>query len=500
MNIFHEILSGATKYPERLAIVEHDQDYTYRQLLDAASQVAQKISAMPISQRPIIVFGKNGFLSLATLLGVSLTGRAYIPVDAHTPFERTQLIKQAANPSLVIHTVELEEKFSQLFTSRISYTEYQENIDFDFSQIDSRQAVSGEDINYIIYTSGTTGLPKGVAVTHNNLLSFTKWMNKDFSIIENNHFLSQALYSFDLSIFSLYPSLTTGGTLISLSQEETTNFKKLFERLNSSTINTWVSTPSFIEICLLDPSFVEENHPDLQQFIFCGEELTHKIASKLLDKFPHAKVWNTYGPTEATGAITSIQVDKTILQDYKRLPIGTAKPGVEIQIIDDEIIIIGDSVAQGYFENSEKTAEVFFDYEGKKAYHTGDSGYFDENSVLNYNGRIDFQIKFNGFRIELQDIEAHLYEIAEIEKALVVPQENAAHKVTGLIAVIHSSLSFETKAEERAFNKKIKAQLSNTIMDYMMPTKFIYLDDFPLTPNGKIDRKALTKQVLGGKN
>ena len=182
------------------------------------------------------------------------------------------------------------------------------------------------------------------------------------------------------------------------------------------------------------------------------------------------------------------------------MPIGTAKPGVEIQIIDDEIIIIGDSVAQGYFENSEKTAEVFFDYEGKKAYHTGDSGYFDENSVLNYNGRIDFQIKFNGFRIELQDIEAHLYEIAEIEKALVVPQENAAHKVTGLIAVIHSSLSFETKAEERAFNKKIKAQLSNTIMDYMMPTKFIYLDDFPLTPNGKIDRKALTKQVRGGKN
>lgn len=114
MNIFHEILSGATRYPERLSIVEHEQDYTYRQLLDAASQVAKKISEMPISQRPIIVFGKNGFLSLAALLGVSLTGRAYIPVDAHTPFERTQLIMQAANPSLVIHTVELEEHFSQL--------------------------------------------------------------------------------------------------------------------------------------------------------------------------------------------------------------------------------------------------------------------------------------------------------------------------------------------------------------------------------------------------
>ena len=144
----------------------------------------------------------------------------------------------------------------------------------------------------------------------------------------------------------------------------------------------------------------------------------------------HAKVWNTYGPTEATGAITSIQIDERILQDYKRLPIGTAKPGVEIQIIDDEIIIIGDSVAQGYFENAEKTAEVFYELEGRKAYHTGDSGYFDEKSVLNYNGRIDFQVKFNGFRIELQDIEAHLYEIAEIEKALVVPQENDAHKVT----------------------------------------------------------------------
>ncbi len=500
MNIFHEILSEATKYPERIAIIEHEKEYTYRQLLDAASQVAKKISGRPISQRPIIVFGRNGFLSLAALLGVSLTGRAYIPVDSHTPFERTQLIMKAANPSLVIYTVGLEENFSQLFTPSISFKEYRETTDFDFSQIDSSQVVTEDDINYIIYTSGTTGLPKGVAVTHNNLLSFTEWMNKDFSIIENNHFLSQALYSFDLSIFSLYPSLTTGGTLISLSQEETTNFKKLFERLNTSTINTWVSTPSFIEICLLDPSFVEKNHKELQQFIFCGEELPHKTAAKLIDKFPHAKVWNTYGPTEATGAITSVQINKTILKNYKRLPIGTVKPGVEIQIIDDEIIIIGDSVAQGYFENPEKTEEVFFELDGKKAYHTGDSGYFDENYVLNYNGRIDFQVKFNGYRIELQDIEAHLYEISEIEKAIVVPQENAAHKVTGLIAVIHSSLKFANKTEERAFNKKIKAQLSNTIMDYMMPTKFIYLEDFPLTANGKIDRKALTKQVLGGKS
>ena len=328
-------------------------------------------------------------------------------------------------------------------------------------------------------------------------MTFTNWMNNDFMKIENNQILSQALYSFDLSIFSLYPSLTTGGTLISLSRDETTNFKLLFERLNKTVINTWISTPSFVDICLLDPSFTEKEHPQLVQFILCGEELTKKTAEKLLTAFPSANIYNTYGPTEATGAISSVKITKELLTENDRVPIGFAKPGVDLKIMDKEIIIVGDSVAKGYFENPEKTEQAFFTVDGKPAYHTGDAGSISADGMLRYQGRIDFQVKFNGFRIELQDIEANIQNLKEIEKAVVLPKTNDQHKVTALIAYLETEKTFEDRAAERAFTKELKAELSKTIMDYMMPTKFVYLKKFPLNQNGKVDRKALAQKERG---
>ncbi len=466
MKLLEQIFEIANKNPELIVLAEREQKFTYRQLFVAVSEISKQIKERTLVNRPILIFGKNDFISLAAMLAANLTGHAYISVDAHTPFERTEMINSAAKPAVVITTVNLSEDFSALFTDRISVNLNTLSLDEKLPELDFSQAVSGNDSNYIIYTSGTTGVPKGVEVSHANLVTFTNWMNNDFNKIENNQILSQALYSFDLSIFSLYPSLTTGGTLVSLSRDETTNFKLLFERLNSTVINTWISTPSFVDICLLDPSFTEKEHPNLVQFIFCGEELTKKTAEKLLT-------------------------------ENDRLPIGFAKPGVELKIMDGEIIIIGDSVAKGYFENPEKTAQAFFAVDGKPAYHTGDAGSLTDEGMLRYQGRIDFQVKFNGFRIELQDIEANIQNLKDIEKAVVLPKSNDQHKVTALIAYLESEKTFADRAEERAFTKQLKAELSKTIMDYMMPTKFIYLKKFPLNQNGKVNRKALAQKERG---
>ncbi|AXN65516.1 D-alanine--poly(phosphoribitol) ligase subunit 1 [Lactococcus lactis] len=497
MKLLEQIFEIANKNPDLIVLAEREQKFTYRQLFVAVSEISKQIKERTLVNRPILIFGKNDFISLAAMLAANLTGHAYISVDAHTPFERTEMINSAAKPAVVITTVNLSEDFSALFTDRISVNLNTLSLDEKLPELDFSQAVSGNDSNYIIYTSGTTGVPKGVEVSHANLVTFTNWMNNDFNKIENNQILSQALYSFDLSIFSLYPSLTTGGTLVSLSRDETTNFKLLFERLNSIVINTWISTPSFVDICLLDPSFTEKEHPNLVQFIFCGEELTKKTAEKLLTAFPSATIYNTYGPTEATGAISSIKVTEKLLTENDRLPIGFAKPGVELKIMDGEIIIIGDSVAKGYFENPEKTAQAFFAVDGKPAYHTGDAGSLTDEGMLRYQGRIDFQVKFNGFRIELQDIEANIQNLKDIEKAVVLPKSNDQHKVTALIAYLESEKTFADRAEERAFTKQLKAELSKTIMDYMMPTKFIYLKKFPLNQNGKVDRKALAQKERG---
>ena len=501
MTLSERILTVAEQNQDLIAVAEREASFTYRDLFDAVSQLAKLLKARELdAMRPILVFGKNDFRSLAAMLACNLLGQAYVPVDAHTPYERTEMILTASKPAAVIVTsslADLDAKFADLFANRIEFLTFVSSHSFSFADIDTTKAVSGDDTAYIIYTSGTTGVPKGVAVSHDNLASFTDWMNRDFAHIEHNQFLEQPLYSFDLSIFSLYPSLTTGGTLVSLSRDETTNFKHLFERLNSTEINTWISTPSFVDICLLDPSFTASRHPDLTQFIFCGEELTHKTAEKLLAAFPEAAIFNTYGPTEATGAISSVRLTPEILAKYSRIPLGKAKPGVTLSVTADshEIIIAGDSVAKGYFENPEKTAAAFFDEAGQAAYHTGDAGYFDEDGLLNYNGRIDFQVKFNGFRIELQDIEANLLSLPQVEKAIVLPKINEQHKVTALIAALVITDS-DNKTPDRHYTKALKAQLAPLIMDYMMPTKFVYLPDFPLNQNGKIDRKALESEIL----
>lgn len=495
MKLLEQIYEAGFNHKTRIAVSEGNNNYSYTDLFQAVSQIMKQINDSNPSERPILIFGENDFLTLATMLAISSTGHSYIPVDAHTPLERTKMILHLASPSLVLTTTELSTEYFENL-SHPTKVKYFKDEAFSWEDVDLSHAVSGNDSNYIIYTSGTTGTPKGVDVSHDNLASFTRWMNEDFPKFEHNNFLEQALYSFDLSIFSIYPSLTTAGTLISLSRDETKNFKLLFDRINRSEINIWISTPSFIDICLLDPSFVQTNHPELKEFIFCGEELTLKTSEKILNAFPDAFVYNTYGPTETTGAISKIQITKDLLNQYNRVPLGYAKPGVKVKIIDNELIIIGDSVAKGYFENEEKTAKAFFEIDHENAYHSGDAGTIDQDGLLHYNGRIDFQIKFNGFRIELQDIEANFLRIDGVEKTIVIPKIGENHKVTALIAAVKTQKELLTKEDERVYTKFLKGKLLNTIMDYMIPTKFVYLDEFPLNDNGKVDRKRLAQQVL----
>ncbi|MBZ2039060.1 D-alanine--poly(phosphoribitol) ligase subunit DltA [Streptococcus sanguinis] len=483
------------------------QVHTYGDLKKDSDSLAAQIDRLGLPDKsPVVVFGGQEYEMLATFVALTKSGHAYIPIDSHSALERVAAIVEVAEPSLIIaiNDFPLANVTAPIFSAEQVQTAFREGASYELSH-----PVQGDDNYYIIFTSGTTGKPKGVQISHNNLLSFTNWMitDKEFATPERPQMLAQPPYSFDLSVMYWAPTLALGGTLFALPSAVTQDFKQLFETILSLPIAIWTSTPSFADMALLSDDFNSQKLPQLTHFYFDGEELTVKTAQKLRDRFPQARIINAYGPTEATVALSAVAVTDEMLQNCKRLPIGYTKADSPTFVIDEEgqklpngqqgeIIVCGPAVSKGYLNNPEKTAEAFFEFEGLPAYHTGDVGSLTDEGLLLYGGRMDFQIKFNGFRIELEDVSQNLNKSKYVESAVAVPRYNKDHKVQNLLAyVILKDGVAEQFEREIDITKAIKEDLQDIMMSYMMPSKFLYRETLPLTPNGKIDIKGLISEV-----
>ena len=483
------------------------QVHTYGDLKKDSDSLAAQIDRLGLPDKsPVVVFGGQEYEMLATFVALTKSGHAYIPIDSHSALERVAAIVEVAEPSLIIaiNDFPLVDVAAPIFSAEQVQTAFREGASYELSH-----PVQGDDNYYIIFTSGTTGKPKGVQISHNNLLSFTNWMitNKEFATPARPQMLAQPPYSFDLSVMYWAPTLALGGTLFALPSAVTQDFKQLFDTILSLPIAIWTSTPSFADMALLSDDFNSQKLPQLTHFYFDGEELTVKTAQKLRDRFPQARIINAYGPTEATVALSAVAVTDEMLQNCKRLPIGYTKADSPTFVIDEEgqkvpngqqgeIIVCGPAVSKGYLNNPEKTAEAFFEFEGLPAYHTGDVGSMTDEGLLLYGGRMDFQIKFNGFRIELEDVSQNLNKSKYVESAVAVPRYNKDHKVQNLLAyVILKDGVAEQFEREIDITKAIKEDLQDIMMSYMMPSKFLYRETLPLTPNGKIDIKGLISEV-----
>ena len=483
------------------------QVHTYGDLKKDSDSLAAHIDRLGLPDKsPVVVFGGQEYEMLATFVALTKSGHAYIPIDSHSALERVAAIVEVAEPSLIIaiNDFPLADVAAPIFSAEQVQTAFREGASYELSH-----PVQGDDNYYIIFTSGTTGKPKGVQISHNNLLSFTNWMitDKEFATPDRPQMLAQPPYSFDLSVMYWAPTLALGGTLFALPSAVTQDFKQLFDTILSLPIAIWTSTPSFADMALLSDDFNSQKLPQLTHFYFDGEELTVKTAQKLRDRFPQARIINAYGPTEATVALSAVAVTDEMLQNCKRLPIGYTKADSPTFVIDEEgqkvpngqqgeIIVCGPAVSKGYLNNPEKTAEAFFEFEGLPAYHTGDVGSMTDEGLLLYGGRMDFQIKFNGFRIELEDVSQNLNKSKYIESAVAVPRYNKDHKVQNLLAyVILKDGVAEQFEREIDITKAIKEDLQDIMMSYMMPSKFLYRETLPLTPNGKIDIKGLISEV-----
>ena len=485
MNLTQRIDHWATAAPEAIAHLSGGKTLTYGELRGRSDGLASYLTKrFSDDRRPIAVLGHREPEVLIAFLGAVKSGRPYVPIDIALPQTRIDQILASSNAALTLTPDQIRQ--------------------FSASELGAPTIpVEKNEPFYILFTSGSTGEPKGVIITLACLEHFISWMLAEQQFSNRVEvFLNQAPFSFDLSVMDLYSSLVTGGTLFSISRDLVENPKKLYRALASSGVTTWVSTPSFAQMCLVEDKFAEAMLPRVRRFLFCGETLAPQTAAQLLARFPQAQVWNMYGPTEATVATTSIHVDAAILEKYSPLPVGRVMSGTKIFIVDEkgaelpanergEIIITGPNVSPGYAGRSDLTARVFFEYRGLRAYKTGDLGCF-RDSLLFFEGRIDEQIKLSGYRIELGDVEANLRALPSVRDAAVVPviKSGAAQSLTAFVTLLARN---ETSDFKLAHN--LRSQLGERLPAYMLPRKFIFLDTFPMTANGKVDRAALTRSL-----
>ena len=485
MNLLERIDHWGTVSPDAIAHVSDDRSLTYGELCRRSDALALYLAERFGDDRgPIAALGHREPEMLIAFLGAVKSGRPYVPIDTVFPRRRIDKIVAISRAALILTPQE---------TAQFSATEARA----------PANCLQRDDPFYILFTSGSTGEPKGVVISLACLEHFIAWMLAEQKFLEQGEiFLNQAPFSFDLSVMDLYCSLATGGTLFSISRDLVAKPKALYRTLGSSNVTTWVSTPSFAQMCLVEEKFGEAMLPHVRRFLFCGETLAPQTAALLLERFPGAEVWNSYGPTEATVATTSVRIGRTILEKYSPLPVGRPMPGTEVFVMNErgealpankrgEIVIAGPNVSPGYLGRPDLTAAVFFQHGSQRAYRTGDLGRFHDK-LLFFEGRIDEQIKLYGYRIELGDIEANLRALSLVRDAVVIPviKNGAAQSLAAFVV-----LSKRGEESDFELSHTLRKQLGERLPNYMLPRKFVFLDAFPMTANGKADRARLAQSL-----
>ncbi len=538
MDFLDAITAWGLAHPERIAHRSGEAGITYKALVGRAATLARWLDDTHVDdRRPVAIVGHREPQFLVAMLACALTNRAYVPIDDATPVERVERIAHTANVAQLLTVADVE---------RLAPSE---------SALPPRRPRHADDLFYVMFTSGSTGEPKGVQVTRGCLQAFLDWMTGAHALQPAGEtFLNQANFSFDLSVMDLYLSLVSGGTLVSATREHAANPRLLFELLRTTPITTWVSTPTFAAMCLVERAFDQSMLPTLKRFLFCGEVLPHAVAASLVERFPSAEVWNTYGPTEATVATTAIRVTREVLDRHDPLPVGVAMPGTDVLVRDadgrpvpegerGEIVIRGPNVSVGYLGREDLTRAAF-DLEGPgRAYHSGDWGRY-RDGLLFCEGRMDSQIKLHGYRIELGEIEVQLRRCGGVRDAVVLvnARDGVAHSLTAVVVeeapvgattpaaasegVAHhttaagattpsgatpsgatprgatpsgtpgaTASAATATARERTRAQELRGELARHLPAYMVPRKVRLVAQFPMTANGKVDRRALAEAL-----
>jgi amino acid adenylation domain-containing protein len=475
-------------HPQRTAVLMQDKKLSYQELDEKANQLAHYlIQEHGIKTNDLVgIMLDRSEKAIIAILGILKAGAAYVPVDPQYPDERkTYIIKDSAISLLITQT-------DYLFD--IGYYQgpvFGMDVQMDIIATPVTKPVvlsSYTDTAYVIYTSGSTGQPKGCAVTHGNLANYIQWAgNYYFGDTDSSDFGLFTSLSFDLTITAVFCSLTRGGRLYVYPQQEEILKVLLHSFSNESGINVIKLTPSHINI--LDGLNISS--ATMMRVIVGGEQLTAAQVNTLKQINPAIIIYNEYGPTETTVGCTVARIEagdpiiigkpvantQVYVLDNNLMPCGAGAAG--------EIYVAGAGVSKGYLNKPELTAEKFIPdpfNEGQLMYRTGDMGRWLFDGNLEFTGRRDDQVKIRGYRIEPGEIETVMMNQSVVEKAHVIADKDAEGEMF-LTAYFVAEGSVETG--------ELKNQLSKILPSYMLPSFFIQVETFPLTINGKVDKKLL---------
>lgn len=477
----------ADSIPEQAALIATDATYTFSELDRAANRIANALirRGVKTGDRIAILLGRDSRV-IISMFGIMKAGAAYIPCDPSYPTERVNHILTDSQAPIVITTKErLDSYGNAVDVDELLACE-------DASRPDVE--VSPDDLAYMIYTSGSTGKPKGVMLTHRGVCSFhsnhPSNILVDALVRKAHRFLTVTTLSFDMSVKEVGTPLVNGLSIV-LADEQQVNdpgsLAKLFAETGADAFN---ATHSRLKQYLEHPAFAEAIGA-CHVVLSGGEKYTEGLLP-LLHKITNATIINTYGPTETT--VSSNMKDLT---HTNRITVGRPLYNVWETIVDadgnelprgvvGELLIAGNGVGIGYHNLPDKTAEAFIEYEGRRAYRSGDYARWTEDGDVEILGRTDNQVKLRGLRIEIGEVESALSAVEGVKSSAV--------KIAAINGVEHLCAYYVANAPIDPAN--VKAAMGETLAKYMVPTAYLQLEKLPLTPNGKVDYKNLPAATL----
>ncbi|MGN6393942.1 MAG: non-ribosomal peptide synthetase [Mucilaginibacter sp.] len=485
----------AKKYAGKIAIKFQGLHITYAELYESSNQLAKILIGNGIKPGDIVGLALDRSPEMIiSILAILKSGAAYVPLDPEYPKDRIEFMLEDSSAKILLTS----EKYHNHFNTQAEELLIEDALTKfgSFSPEEPTAKIGGDNLAYVLYTSGSTGKPKGVQIRHYNLVNFLLSMQKEPGMTAEDKILTVTTISFDIFGLELYLPLITGAEITLTDSDTAKDGRLLYDIVRNEGITFMQATP-YTWRMMLEAGWESK----LPLKILCGgEALPKELAGKLIPRVK--ELWNMYGPTE-----TTIWSTVKLISNDENITIGKPIANTQVYIVDEhinilpdgevgEIIIGGDGVAAGYLNRAELTNERFIDNlysgtAGDKMYRTGDLGKYKEDGEIVCLGRMDHQVKVRGYRIELEEIEHALVKDETIRQAVVIAREDTPGdpRLVGYVVLSEAATADQFKEKIPGWQEAMLAVLP----EYMVPDDFVQMESIPITPNGKIDRKALPK-------